>query len=41
MVERWERRIEAITGGYAAELAYHLEDHARPSFKDFLQGRVR
>ena len=41
MVERWERHIEEVTGDYAAELTHHLEDHARPSFKDYLLGRVR
>jgi hypothetical protein len=41
LVARWEQRIEASTGGYAAELARYLEDHVRPSFKDFLLGKVR
>lgn len=37
----WELAAEQATSGYAAELAHYLEEHPRPSFKDYLMGKVR
>lgn len=41
LAQRWEDRAEQATGGYATETTRYLEDHRRPSFKDYLMGKVR